>query len=165
MKKAFTLIELLVVVLIIGILAAVALPQYEKAVEKSRLTEGLQLVDTIKKNMYIYVMENGYPSTGLSLEDFPKAIELSGGTYNEEGYYVTKYFELYSGCNCVAGKKSSSCSCEVYRRPGDDYAFYINKKNGDANWTQKCWTNETDIGRYICKSLESHGWDYTDGVF
>ena len=55
----FTLIELLVVVLIIGILAAIALPQYQKAVERARMTEAIVALDNILKAQSILYMQTG----------------------------------------------------------------------------------------------------------
>ncbi len=57
-NKAFTLIELLVVVLIIGILAAIALPQYTKTVEKSRMAEAQTMMKALSDAANRYYMQN-----------------------------------------------------------------------------------------------------------
>ena len=58
-NKAFTLIELLVVVLIIGILAAVAVPQYQKAVERSRSREAISLLQSVYQAAKTYELSSG----------------------------------------------------------------------------------------------------------
>ena len=62
-NKAFTLIEMLVVVLIIGILAAIALPQYELSVEKTRASQALVALRSLKDSMEREKLARGqYPT-------------------------------------------------------------------------------------------------------
>ena len=75
-KQAFTLIELLVVVLIIGILAAVAVPQYQKAVEKARAATVFPLLKAIGEAQENYYLANGTYAT--SFDDLTVDIPFTG---------------------------------------------------------------------------------------
>ena len=80
----FTLIELLVVVLIIGILAAMAMPQYFKAVERSRMTEAVTLMDSIAKaQRRKFLQTNHYANDFRGLDVSPKG--ATGDLYFTKG--------------------------------------------------------------------------------
>ncbi len=90
MKKGFTLIELLVVVLIIGILSAIALPQYTTAVEKARSTEAITLMGNLRYAAERYRLQTGsFPGADMTVLD----IELPGVTSATSGA-KTKNFTI-----------------------------------------------------------------------
>jgi len=110
MNKGFTLIELLVVVLIIGILSAVALPQYTKAVEKSRAVQAITLVKAVKDAAEVYRMANGVYPSNLSQIDIEVSTNLKDFVWDEsefsDGRFALKrrgadlgYFIIFSGTN------------------------------------------------------------------
>ena len=164
-KKAFTLIELLVVVLIIGILSAIALPQYSFAVEKARMTEALQNMATLQRALDVYVLEKDYPaSSNNPLEDGLLTVELP---------LTTKNFTYSTSCS------SSGCSVEA-NRIGDcedgtmlqmpngicyslsRYASKPGKWNGDGAYDGECiYAVDKDgigVSDKICGMLEKQNW-------
>ena len=89
-NKAFTLIELLVVVLIIGILAAVALPQYQKAVFKSRAVQGFVKMNALDKAQRAYFLANGVFASDVDSLD----IEKTAGTCQSGGIVYCETFPV-----------------------------------------------------------------------
>ena len=85
-RCGFTLIELLVVVLIIGILAAVALPQYQRVVDKTRLSQVFVWAAPIMQAEKIYQMANGtYTPYMEDLDITPPNCKFKNITYEDKG--------------------------------------------------------------------------------
>ena len=146
MNKGFTLIELLVVVLIIGILAAIALPQYQKAVERSRMAEAVQALDGWAKAQSIHFMQSGtFPREwGEALGDITIADPSAEGkwVFNQSGYQ-----NEYTAMDA--------------RRDGGIYSGAVLRLtiNNDGSIEKECIPNGHDD---FCRMAENAGYELTE---
>lgn len=140
MKKGFTLIELLVVVLIIGILAGVAMPQYERAVAKTRVTEALVALKSITDAQEMYFMAYDKYTGNLAELD----IQVPSGRY-----YV---YDCSSEQTCKATPTQQGypvIEFHMAQKVSEVDDSYLGK-----HWCQvKDVTGDTSMAAGICKSL------------
>lgn len=155
MNKGFTLIELLVVVLIIGILSAVALPQYTVAVEKSRTTELVSNVRNIIQADQMWRLANGNDV----YSSWEELYEIPGAVCSSAQSCTTKNFS-YDMDAMAFGTMFQIANGD--RIPDMKYEWEI-QRLGDGTYSRICYANSNSVGRAVCRGLEAQGWKYEDG--
>ncbi|MBT3955560.1 MAG: prepilin-type N-terminal cleavage/methylation domain-containing protein [Elusimicrobiaceae bacterium] len=92
-KKAFTLIELLAVVLIIGIFAAVAYPNYRVFKENASIAEALENIEQVRAKQEYFLTFNGSYTEDFNVLD----LDISGSIDEPEVFETDNFsYELYS---------------------------------------------------------------------
>ena len=163
-KKGFTLIELLVVVLIIGILAAMALPQYFKAVERSRMAEAVGLLGAIAQSQQRkYLQINKYVTHYSGLDAAPK------GAGNDTSYYTkgttgNGFVINLSGTAVGDGNATATRSPDASVQYRYDLVRYYasngtackgTNENGAALCADFCGIESLETGKYCCNDGNS----------
>ena len=159
-NHAFTLIELLVVVLIIGILAVIALPQYQRAVEKARLSEAIINVRHLYNALEVYRLANGsYPTVQtLGTQDPSSFGELLGVDIAPlKSYFLISYYPgMYVGyvVNGMNDKGGVNISYNWSVGGGPGKAIMTCSYGGETPEHKK------NLCLSICSDKEWHTWNH-----
>ena len=148
-RRAFTLIELLVVVLIIGILAAVAVPQYKKAVIKSRATEAVTMLKSIIDAQEVYYLANGHYTEDLLELDIE--VPADKITYlGEDGKSVKKEYYSYRCWDVACGATTSHADWPsfefLFQHTGQTYKGYHFCRVLSVE-------NKSELAKNICETM------------
>ena len=140
MNTGFTLIELLVVVVIVGILAAVAMPQYQRAAEKSRAAEAVTIGRMIiaAQNRSLDAFPNDNVGNRAALD-----VILSGGTWSPN----TRNSNVYKTEQFTYVLFNTGVSATRMTEDGYTLTFYNNKTQNQ----------DTCTGNDICETMEGMG--------
>ena len=159
--KGFTLIELLVVVLIIGILSAVALPQYRVAVAKSQAVEAMINAKALYDAAQIVYLETGeYPTDITTLP-----IQWKGTLRPGDGGVENGVITFPNGTFCSLDLEDNWIDCT---RNGIRIAYNLKPVNSGVKAGRiLCLAGDgKEIAQKVCKSMgatfngnSNYGWD------
>ena len=157
-NRAFTLVELLVVVLIIGILAAIAVPYYQESVERSIMQEAITNLRTIARANDIFLMANGRKATDKEMAKLDITIpgEINIPEYTQAygpNRVATKYF-LYS-----PGGSGDTLKALAHRLPIENgRSKYFLSITAEDRLTCLVYNTTTDkVQRKLCLQINTNG--------